>query len=218
MAARTRLPRIPWGSNLRVFAEALDELQEELANARSIEGPPSPGFLIAERALQLWDVDPGDKWGEGSFFFGFGNTDLVMSSPQYTIIPASQAKCNAFVAEAIFLATGKVLPGPRGTDGRHFPPTASDWANLGAAVPGFKLVRDQGKPQLGDIWSNGGHVGIFLAKHKGEILYISARETEFGERTPFGVHEGLQKTDGIHVKFLPRRVSSHGIYRRYAVQ
>ena len=65
---------------------------------------------ITLESLRLWIEDPGNKWGEWNLY-RLGENDLDMSAPCYVTVPSSQNKCNAYVAEVIFLATGITFQG-----------------------------------------------------------------------------------------------------------
>lgn len=187
--------------------------------------PLPPNLHLVIKALGVWSKDPGDQWGEG----WWDSQDLVMSAPDYATVPASQSKCNAYVAEVIYQALGivhraipeeidLVLPGlnPFGLQrqkrktGKYFPHRAKEWGNPKWSIPHFEMVK---KPQIGDIWSNGNHVGIYLGTYRDKQLYISARDTLFSQGV-FGAKAGLQHGDGIQIKYIPEK----GIFRRYKPQ
>jgi hypothetical protein len=74
----------------------------------------------------LWSQDQGEQWGEGIW----DSDELVMSAHEYARVPASQYKCNAYVAETEYRSLGLVFKStpklPRAhSDAR--PPQSSQW-------------------------------------------------------------------------------------------
>jgi len=158
---------------------------------------------IVMKALLLWSQDPGNMWGEGSW----DSDDLILSAPGYATVPASQYKCNAYVAEVIYQSLGKIflVHASKEEKGKYFPYQAKEWGNKdkNVDIPNFKVVTT---PAMGDVWSNGTHTGIYLGEYTGKKIYISARDDGKGV---FGLT--MQKLHGIQIKFL----SDGGVFRRY---
>lgn len=195
------------GPNGRSFGLVLDEFKKDVETrllALRI-GDPFPANLdLVMKGLNLWFLDPGDKWGEG----WWDSSDLTMSSPDYEIVPARQYKCNAYVAEVIYLSLGivfKIHPSSS-HKGKYFPYRAREWRDRGLAIPHFPVVTS---PELGDIWSNGSHTGIYLGTYLGKpLIYLSARDDD---REVYGVKASVQKPHGVQIKYLP----PGGTFRRY---
>jgi hypothetical protein len=168
------------------------------------EGEPLPDDLrFVMEALMLWSKDPGNKWGEGIW----DSKDLIMSARDYATVPAGQYKCNAYVAEVAYRSFRLVQREYESKEepGRYFPYRASDWGSASKIIPQFPVVSS---PQMGDVWSNGSHIGIYLITYAGHRLYISARDTGYGV---WGLDSGIQKEHGIQIKEL----EAGGVYRRY---
>ncbi|HEX5975629.1 MAG TPA: peptidoglycan-binding protein, partial [Nitrososphaeraceae archaeon] len=189
------------------FANAVNEfsnnIKRQVLDAVSKNEHMSIPQIITVESLRLWVDDPGNQWGEGSW----DSNDLVMSASCYVIVPASQNKCNVYVAEVIFLATGitfKVYESEE-KPGQYFPFKAKDWGNKYYNIPHFVTVNN---PQMGDIWSNGGHTGIYLGEYNGVKLYISARDDGEGV---YGL-DSVQHKHGIQIKQLPEG----GVYRTFS--
>jgi hypothetical protein len=176
------------------------------------EQPLPADLKIVMQALMLWSQDGGEQWGEGVW----DSDELVMSAHEYARVPASQYKCNAYVAETLYRSLGLVFkvhaqapPPPGRSDARPrqptrwFPHRAAEWGDAKQAIPEFPVVA---VPQIGDVWSNGGHVGIFLGAYAGKNLYISARDDGDGV---FALNK-VQHEHGIQIKSF-----SGGIFRRY---
>jgi len=182
------------------FGAAIEGFRDDLEKRFTV-GPSSMELEIINNALQLWTKDPGNQWGEGIF----DSKDLKMSSPDYATVPASQYKCNAYVAEIIYDATGKVFKAhPSDKEkGKFFPFQAKEWGDPKQSIPNFPVVTD---PHPGDIWSNGHHTGIYLGEYGGTSIYISARDDGFGV---VGT-DSVQYSHGIQIKELP----SGGVFRR----
>lgn len=156
------------------------------------ERDPTP-LAIVLAALELWDTDPGNQWGEGSS----DSKDFTSSNGAYATVPASQYKCNIFVGEVIFRAIGQSIPWIASAEqkGKAFPPRARDWGDKNQKIPFFDIVT--GDPQIGDILPFGGHVGISL----GHGIYISARDDANGVITNDG--QGvIQHSHGIQIKAI----------------
>ena len=188
------------------FQEALDAFKETLQARMETAGtdqPLSPDLQLIMKALMLWSKDPGNQWGEGVW----DSKDLVMSAPDYATVPASQYKCNAYVAESIYRALKIVHQAHESAQekGKYFPYRASEWGDPKKTIPHFVVV---GQPKMGDIWSTGTHVGIYLGTYIGKGLYISARDDGNGV---FGLQEA-QEEHGVQIKY----VKSGGVYRRYS--
>jgi hypothetical protein len=166
--------------------------------------PMSTPLKITLESLRLWIDDPGDKWGEGSW----DSNDLDMSATCYVTVPASQNKCNVYVAEVIFIATGITFPVIESEEepGKYFPYRAKDWGDTTKTIPHFVVINN---PQMGDIWSNGGHTGIYLGEYNNGIkLFISARDTGSGS---YGIGSA-QHEHGIQIKQLP----DGGVFRTFS--
>ncbi len=187
------------------FKKAIDVFRKTLKNrvdAAKADQPLPPDIQLVMKALILWSKDPGNQWGEGTW----DSKDLIMSAPDYATVPASQYKCNAYVAEVIYQAVNVVHRAYKSEEqkGKYFPYRAQEWGNSKKTIPHFVVVS---KPQIGDIWSIGSHIGIYLGKYAGKGLYISARDDGSGV---FSL-EKEQKKHGIQIKY----VKSGGVYRRY---
>lgn len=188
------------------FQKVVDDLKKNLTariDALSAGEPLPPDVDLIMKALMLWSKDPGNKWGEGSW----DSNDLQMSAPEYVLVPASQYKCNAYVAEVIYQSLGLVFKVHEAAQakGKYFPFQAREWGNAGTTISQFPVVQ---APLMGDIWSDGHHTGIFLGEYAGKKLYISARDDGGGV---FGMKDNVQKEHGVQIKYLP----DGGVYRRY---
>lgn len=184
-----------------VVDEFKDELEIRLGNVAP-EKPLPPDLQLVMKALMLWSQDPGNQWGEGIW----DSKDLRMTAPEYATVPASQYKCNAYVAEVLYQGLDVVFNAHESEiqKGKYFPYRAKEWGDPKSIIPKFEVVD---KPQMGDIWSSGTHVGIYLGSYNNKNLYISARDDGSGV---FGL-EDVQKTHGIQIKYLP----DGGVFRRY---
>jgi hypothetical protein len=194
------------GSGGADFAQAVDDFRSELASRITslTAGDPLPDDVqLIMKALLLWSKDPGNQWGEGSW----DSTDLVMSAPDYALVPASQYKCNAFVAEVLYNSLGVIqrVHESEESPGKYFPYRANEWGNARLSIPHFTVTA---APQMGDIWSNGSHTGIYLGVYNGKRLYISARDDGNGV---YGLRDQVQREHGIQIKYMPEG----GVYRRY---
>jgi hypothetical protein len=190
------------GAKFKKSVDAFRKTLKTRVEAAKADQPLSPDIQLIMKALMLWSKDPGNKWGEGIW----DSNDLIMSAPDYATVPASQYKCNAYVAEVIYQAFGIVHRAHKSQEekGKYFPYRASEWGDPKKTIPHFVVVS---KPQMGDIWSIGTHIGIYLGEYAGKGLYTSARDDGSGV---FGL-EKEQKKHGIQIKY----VKSGGVYRRY---
>jgi hypothetical protein len=167
------------------------------------EGDPLPPDLaIVMRALMLWSKDSGTQWGEGIW----DSRDLTLTAADYATVPASQNKCNAYVAEVLYGAVGTVHKAHQSSEQarRWFPYRAREWSNPSQAIPNYPVVAS---PQLGDVWALEGHVGVYLGEYAGRTIYISARDDDSGV---FALDK-VQHAHGIQIKFM----KPGGTYRRY---
>lgn len=89
--------------------------------------------------------------------------------------------------------------------GRYFPYRAAEWGDPSVSIPHFPVVAD---PQIGDVWTSGPQVGIYLGEYAGSKLYVSARDDGDGV---FALDQ-VQKEHGIQIKYI----AAGGVYRRYA--
>jgi peptidoglycan hydrolase-like protein with peptidoglycan-binding domain len=177
-------------------------LKRQVLDSVSHSEPLSIPLIMTLESLRLWIEDPGNQWGEGSL----DSNDLYMSASCYVTVPASQNKCNVYLAEVIFLATGitfKVYESEE-KPGQYFPYRAKDWGDTTKTIPHFVIVNN---PQIGDVWSNGGHTGIYLGEYNGIKLYISARDNGDGV---YGLNS-VQHEHGIQIKKLP----DGGVFRTF---
>jgi hypothetical protein len=193
------------GTEGQAFSASVDAFRRTLS-ARVMaanEGDPLPPDLaVVLRALVLWSRDKGTTWGEGIF----DSTDVTLTAAEYATVPAGQNKCNAYVAEVLHGAVGTVHKAIPSADepGRFFPYRAKQWGDTAQLIPSYPVVGD---PRMGDVWSNGSHVGVFLGEYNGRLLYISARDDGDGV---FALDK-VQHEHGIQIKFMPKG----GVYRRY---
>lgn len=168
-----------------------------------------PHLSITLEALKLWLDDPGYLWGASKdpSDVDVGPQDLVPSASCYASVPYDRYKCNIYVAEAIYLATGVTFKQYQSNEqeGKYFPYRAEDWANTAKTIPHF--IVDNIDPQMGDVWSNGHHTGIYLGQYNGIKLYISARDNGDGV---YGLPI-IQREHGIQIKQL----EDGGVFRQY---
>ncbi|HLL52836.1 MAG TPA: TIGR02594 family protein, partial [Myxococcaceae bacterium] len=186
-----------FSTTVQAFAQAL-----KFRLGAATKGKSLPAELdLVMKALVLWVNDPGDKWGEGVW----DSDDLKLSASQYATVPASQYKCNAYVAEAIYLSRGTVFLVHESSSekGKYFPYQAREWGDEKLTIAKWKVVKPGA---LGDVWSNGTHTGIYLGEYGGKKLYISARDDG---SDVFGTT--VQHTHGVQIKYL----GDGGVYRRY---
>jgi hypothetical protein len=192
------------------FKASIDALIAELELRKGF--PLSPETQIVLEALEIWKADPGNLWGEYNFREAtqVNATALDPSGPDYADVAASQNKCNAYVAEALYKALRLEYLVYESTEepGKYFPYRAKDWADPKVVIRHYELLGSGATPRVGDIISTGTHVGIYLGLFKGQYLYVSARDTSSGV---FGVPSGVQAASGIHVKTFDGK----GVYRRY---
>jgi hypothetical protein len=152
---------------------------------------------LLEEELQFRQHNPNqDLWGIlGSF------KSKVYANPNPGI-----PKCNLFVAESIYNGSCRMIKGRldilkkkapflRSPSWKWLPPLANEWGNPDYKIDTFRIREDPKEREIGDIWSNDDHVGIFLGDYRGKRLYISAREL------------------GIEIKFLPE--DQEGVFRYY---
>ena len=179
---------------------------EQLLQTGSTRAPP---LLILLEALNLWLEDPGYLWGatKDPNDVDVGPQDLVPTASCYASVPSDRYKCNIYVAEVIYLATGVTFKQYQSEEqaGKYFPFRAEDWANTGITIPHF--IVDNLDPQMGDIWSNGHHTGVYLGQYIGIKLYISARDNGEGV---YGLPI-IQREHGIQIKQL----ENGGVFRQY---
>jgi len=188
------------------FKAAVDAFRTTLTSrvATLKQGEPLPRDVdLIMKALMLWSTDPGNKWGEGTL----DSRDLAMTAPDYATVPASQYKCNAYVAEVVFrsLSIVQKVHESEQEKGKYFPYRASEWGDASLVIPKFVVVSN---PQMGDVWSDGHHTGIYLGQYAGKTLYISARDDGRGV---FGLKDKVQQEHGVQIKYLP----AGGVYRRH---
>ena len=189
-----------FGKAIREFKTILNQRLELVRKGEPL--PDDVRFVL--EALMLWSKDPGNQWGEGVW----DSKDLVMSAADYATVPASQFKCNAYVAEVAYRGVGVIQKAhaSQGQAGRYFPFQAKEWGNPSVSIPHFNVVTTA---QMGDIWSNGSHTGIYLGTYNGQPLYISARDDGAGV---WGLSSQVQQKHGIQIKVL----QPGGVYRRYS--
>src|SRR5581483_11141864 len=177
-----------------------DTLRRRLTAVESGHALPED-VRIALEALTLWARDNGRTWGHAA-----NNVNVNLSAPQYATVAGHMNKCNIYVAEVLNRTVGtlqQIYESDR-QPGRYFPYRAEDWGDTGTEIPGYPVVR---VPKMGDIWSNGHHVGVYLGTYDGHRMYISARnDTD----NVFGIGD-IQFEHGIQVKFLP----DGGVLRRH---
>jgi hypothetical protein len=179
---------------------------EQLLQTGSTRTPP---LLITIEALKLWLEDPGYLWGTSKDpnDVDVGPQDLTPTASCYASVPYNRYKCNIYVAEAIYLATGITFKEYQSEEqaGKYFPFRAADWANTAVTIPHF--IVDNLDTQMGDIWSNGHHTGVYLGQYNGIKLYISARDNGEGV---YGLPT-IQREQGIQIKQL----ENGGVFRQY---
>jgi outer membrane protein OmpA-like peptidoglycan-associated protein len=191
------------GAQFATMVLAFRTTLQHRINAVQPGDPLPPDVQIVMRALILWMRDDGRTWGEGND----ESSNVILSFAGYATVPASQNKCNTYVAEVLYKAVGtvhKVHESDR-QEGRYFPYRAREWGNQGQTIEHYPVVTSN--PQMGDVWSNGSHVGIFLGEYNGKLLYISARDDGDGV---FALRN-TQHAHGVQIKLLP----TGGVYRRF---
>lgn len=191
------------------FRDSVTGFKTVLEQHLQTTSPKPPYLSLTLEALKLWLDDPGYLWGASKDpnDVDVGPQDLVPSASCYASVPYDRYKCNIYVAEAIYLATGLTFKQYQSDEqaGRYFPYRAEDWANTAKTIPHF--IVDNIDPQMGDIWSNGHHTGIYLGQYNGIKLYISARDDGVGV---YGLPI-IQREHGIQIKQL----EDGGIFRQY---
>ncbi len=193
------------GADGKSFAAAVTDFRKELGRRLMAvnEGDPLPAELaIVMRALMLWSRDSGTQWGEGIW----DSRDLTLTAADYATVPASQNKCNAYVAEVLHGAVGTIhrVHASGEQAGRSFPYRAREWSNPLQGIPNYPVVA---VPRIGDVWALEGHVGVYLGEYAGRGLYISARDDGKGV---FAL-DAVQHAHGIQIKFM----KPGGTFRRY---
>lgn len=198
VAAKTE----PGGAEFQKVVDAFRKTLTSQIDALNADQELPKDVDLVMKALMLWSQDPGNKWGEGSW----DSNDLVMTAADYVTVPASQYKCNAFVAEAIYQSLRLVFLVHEAAQarGQYFPYQAREWGDTAQVIPKFAVVQ---APKMGDVWSNGTHTGIYLGEYEGKKLYISARDDGKGV---FALDK-VQKEHGVQIKYL----ADGGVYRRY---
>ena len=199
-----------------------NELERQLkATDLSRPIPPSP-LRITVEALMLWVADTGKIWGSSD-----KTADYNSPAQCYATVKGEDSKCNIYVAEVIYGATGitqKAHAERAGgvETGRYFPYRAAEWADTSKFIPYFRL--DNADPKMGDIWAaitevntftrNLAHVGIYLGEYAGVKLYISARDNGNGV---YGIGR-VQHEDGIQIKELVdpgKKPPKGGVFREF---
>lgn len=186
------------------FSKAVADFRATLKSrmdAVPVLEPLPPDVDIVMKALIIWSTDPGNQWGEGKW----DSKDLVMSAHAYATVPASQYKCNAYVAEVIFQSLGLVFKHiPADTPGKFFPFQAREWHDSSVVIPHFPVTTS---PVIGDVYATDTHSGIFVGEYAGKQLYVSARDDAggvFAEGT-------IQREKGVQIKVIPKP----GVFRHF---
>jgi outer membrane protein OmpA-like peptidoglycan-associated protein len=164
--------------------------------------PLPPDVDIIMKALVIWSTDPGNQWGEGRW----DSNDLIMSAHEYATVPASQYKCNAYVAEVVYQSLALVfkhIPAAE-SPGHYYPFQAHEWHDPTVTIPHFTVVT---APVMGDVYATETHSGIYLGEYAGKRLYVSARDTGGGV---FAL-DSVQKKHGVQIKVIPEP----GVFRHY---
>jgi peptidoglycan hydrolase-like protein with peptidoglycan-binding domain len=220
-AERTTPPVKKFGSpNFDVavlfFSHELERQLKAIDLSRPI--PPSP-LRITVEALNLWLADTGRIWGTSD-----ETADYNSPAQCYATVKGDDSKCNIYVAEVIYGATGIThkAHAEKGEIGRYFPYRAAEWADTSKFIPYFRL--DNADPKMGDIWAaitevntftrNLAHVGIYLGEYAGVKLYISARDNGNGV---YGIGR-VQHEDGIQIKELVdpgKKPPKGGVFREF---
>lgn len=191
--------------------------------------PPST-LAITLQALKLWVDDDGKTWGTSD-----DTADFVSTAGCYASVEGRENKCNIYVTDVIYHATGVTFKGipekktvivnEKGTmevpTGKYIPFRARDWATPATKIPHFQVTSN---PKMGDIWGikyprtftqDSGHVGIYLGEYDGTKIYVSARSDPDGV---YGIGP-IQHEHGIQVKeLIPSKdgVPNGGTYREYS--
>ena len=218
---RTTPPVKKFGSPNFDYAIILlsNELERQL-KATDLSRPISPSPLrITVEALMLWVADTGKIWGTSD-----KTADYNSPAQCYATVKGEDSKCNIYVAEVIYGATGitQKAHAEKGGTGRHFPYRAAEWADTSKFIPYFRV--DNADPKMGDIWAaitevntftrNLAHVGIYLGEYAGVKLYISARDNGNGV---YGIGR-VQHEDGIQIKELVdpgKKPPKGGVFREF---
>jgi len=198
------------------FSHELERQLKAIDLSRPI--PPSP-LRITIEALNLWLADTGKIWGTSD-----ETADYNSPAQCYATVNGDDSKCNIYVAEVIYGATGIIQKAhaEKGETGRYFPYRAAEWADTSKFIPYFRL--DNADPKMGDIWAaitevntftrNLAHVGIYLGEYAGVKLYISARDNGNGV---YGIGR-VQHEDGIQIKELVdpgKKPPKGGVFREF---
>jgi peptidoglycan hydrolase-like protein with peptidoglycan-binding domain len=220
-AERTTPPVKKFGSPNFDYAIILfsNELERQL-KATDLSRPiPRSPLKITVEALMLWVADTGKIWGTSD-----KTADYNSPAQCYATVKGEDSKCNIYVAEVIYGATGitQKAHAEKGETGRYFPYRAAEWADTSKFIPFFRV--DNADPKMGDIWAaitevntftrNLAHVGIYLGEYAGVKLYISARDNGNGV---YGIGR-VQHEDGIQIKELVdpgKKPPKGGVFREY---
>jgi hypothetical protein len=219
---------------VRGFRNDLESQLKTIDLSRPI--PPSP-LAITVEALKLWVDDDGKTWGTSD-----DTADFDSSAQCYAAVAGDENKCNIYVAETIYRATGITHPAHEQTDiecnavdnvaavgcidygtGKYFPFRAAELATPSTQIPNFQVTSD---PKMGDIWAikyprgwydpraDSGHAGIYLGEYYGVKIYVSARSEPDGV---YGI-DSIQYEDGLQVKELAPSDGEPkgGTYRHYS--
>ncbi len=207
-AERTTAPVKNFGSPNFDVAVLLfsHELERQLKTIDLSRPIPSSPLRITVEALNLWLADTGKIWGTSE-----ETADYSSPAQCYATVKGGDSKCNIYVADVIYRATGIThMVHPETVEIFHpalyFPYRAAEWADTNNFIPYFRL--DNANPKMGDIWAaitevntftrNHAHVGIYLGEYDGVKLYISARDNADGV---YGIGR-VQYEDGIQIKEL----------------
>jgi hypothetical protein len=90
----------------------------------------------------------------------------------------SAPKCNIFVGDA-FGAAGIHVDNPVNNGAAY--PGAKEWGAADVQIPGFRILGPNEKPQVGDVMTDGHHVGIYVPGPKGEDMTVSAAAMNRGD-------------------------------------
>ena len=191
----------------KAFQGAINQFIIDLSERLQGAGSSLPDYLkITMDALSLWANDPGNLWGR---YFSPSAKGTNIGVPEYATAPARQFKCNIFVAKVLYDSLGEVCKAIPSAEekGKFFPYQASQWGDSGTNIKDWSITI--GEPRIGDIWSNGHHVGIFLGNYNDISLYISARDRLIPDTV--GSESGVEFKTGINIKQL----DPGGVFRRY---
>ncbi len=201
-----RLAQFTGSGTHEAFEFALAVLAFEATLRRRIKavdvGKPLPEDVrITLEALTLWANDDGRTWGHAA-----ANRGVNLSAPQYAAVAGHMNKCNIYVAEILNRTVGtlQLIHASDRQIGKYFPYRAEEWGDTKTVIPEYPVVS---VPRMGDVWSNGHHVGIYLGTYKGNRLYVSARNDTDGV---WGL-KGLQYEHGVQIKLMPEG----GVLRRH---